>query len=82
MLPTDAAPDAELARLLDALTDAAAHPTLDSFKGPIRDREHAARAALLDYLARAYLRLPPPLDGEPVAMEEAAGDEYRRRSAT
>jgi hypothetical protein len=77
MPPTDAAPDAELARLLD---DYCRDYCVTGDGGDCRPM-YASRAALLDYLARAYVRLPPPLDGEPVEMEEAAGDDYQRCGA-
>lgn len=51
--------DAALARLLDAYAEAAAHPILDSFRGRVRDREHAARATLLAHLDAHYARRAP-----------------------
>jgi hypothetical protein len=62
MPPTNAAPDAELARLLDALADAAhargeqGYPWQDCPGEELQEKEQVARAALLAYLARAYVR--------------------------
>ena len=81
MQPTDAAPDPELLRLLDGYVEAAVAYGEVCGTGNFRRLEAMdhARAALLAYLDRAYLRLPPPLEDAPVDLEDAAGDGTRPR---
>jgi hypothetical protein len=71
--------DPRLDTLLDAYGQAIRNLALRRAVGVECER---ARANIVAYLATAYLRLPPPLDGGPVEMEEAAGDDYQRRGAT